>query len=179
LSVATVTSVRYRFFPGFPDDSLPIGYWAVSGLTLGDASGGTREVQLEFNPATAPRGAVFFSLEQVTVHDGNNAAKQGEFRTVNMDPIPGLSAVAITNRWAGDLEAGAASAMLNPATQTVLRGWWLGRQAVAAVATQFRFLTTNSDLNILTVTAQGYLWGPRSQNAPGGPSRPLQGLYPT
>jgi len=149
----------------------------VSALVLGDGSGGNRSIILEFNPSSAPRSTLMYSLEMFTVTDDSNLAKAGNLRVINLDPIPGLGAIALTHRWTADIAADQTAAHLASNAQNALKRIFLGRQAVAAVAASLRYDTDNVDTAICTVTAEGYFWGPRSINALGGPSRPLQGIY--
>lgn len=179
MTVTATTTVRLREFPGFVDASLPVGTWAISALALGDASGGERVIVLEFNPSTAPRSTLYYSLEQFSVNDARNGALAATLRTVNMDPVPGLGAIALTQFWSADTLAAesAGDSTLNPDSFASFRKLWLGRQALNGVAASLNYRIGNSDLDILTVTAQGYYWDQTSLNAEGGPSRPAQGMY--
>jgi len=179
MSVTATTTVRYREFPGYADPALPLGHWATSALAVGDASGGNRVVIMEFNPATAPRSPLMYSLELITVGDDDNNDLNGALRVINLDPIPGLGAIALTKRWEAPLVAGISRGQLQPAAAAQLTRIFLGRQALAGVQSGIQYTTVNADLNIVTVTCEGYFWGPRSINAQGGPSRPLQGMYPS
>ena len=175
MSVTQELSLFFRGYTGFADPSLPGGMWASQGSVLGDASGGVRIAQVVFQPSTSLRSSLFFSLERLYVFDIDNNAKVGDVSTNNFALAPNVGGLVALN---GNLVAGASGAVLSSEAQEAIdRGHLLGVQNTPNTELALNYFTTNVDGIILAVVFQGYFWTARSILAPGGPSRPPQGLY--
>jgi len=176
VTVTNTEQVVNRLFSGYPDDpSLPLGTWVVRNEVTGDASGGSRQAIIQFDPGSTSLPGLYFSLEELTVLDADNNAKVGDLRTVNLETVGGTE---FTRFWRANLVAAQSFAVLEGTTQNALRKLYMGATGVAGAPSGITYSTTNVDLNALAVIAGGYYWGVRSINSIGGPSRPFQGLYP-
>jgi len=179
MSVLLTSPVRYRGFQGYGDPSLPTSHWFIGASLLGDASGGQRSFTFEFASAGLSfRNSQWYSLEEVYVFDTSNTAKAGQLNAsnfaMNVSPnvIGGGLFISI------DLEAGQTRASLTSDAQAMLRGgFFLGRQNGVGTSTAIIIDYPNVNGATLIVTAGGYVWSPRSNLVPGGPSRPPVGLY--
>lgn len=168
--------VQIYEFAGYQDPSLPIGAWAgVRGVT-GDASGGSRILDLVFAAATQPRASTMFSLEQLSVFDEEETEKGCLIQTINLGIIGDIAFDQIfnvlmrTGPTTGQSSAGSGADGANLPL-------FLGRQQGRSVGTFLRASVINSLNNDFIFNAQGYMWGARSINAPGGPRRPIGGLF--
>jgi len=177
MSVIIDTNYFRRPFRGFDDPSLPEGYWVASSSVTGDGSGGIREVRVKLQEVDQPLSGNMFSLEQlVLTEDEEDGAGPFIVRTTNMDTMGGLAGQYSS---VGALAAGAAAVVGRAIVNTSAigtRATWIGAPFAAGLAT-LGFAVDNITGNLYGVFAQGYIWGPRSILAPGGPQRPAQGLY--
>jgi len=174
MSVSALSTVLHREFEGWADPGLPTGFWAGTVSVVGDASGGQRAVELQFNPSTAPRDRLFYSLELCTMFDTDNNAKVGVIEAINVDSVT-PSTMQFTRVL--PLLAGLSQAGVTPEAVNSLRGTFLGGQVSAGVVTRVAYRTTNVNTAILAFNAQGYFWGPRSILVSGGLRRPPDGMY--
>lgn len=175
MSLITVASVQYRVFSGYADPALPIGLWFCALNAPGDASGGFMTAQMNFNQATAPTSANFFSLEEVAADITNLANVGGEMIVSNMDSAGVQTAI---KEYDMNFDAGAGRGHMNGESNLQFRRLWLGSQHTPATAVALSWTLVNVNGAALFVTAGGYYWSSRSINTPGGPSRPIQGFYP-
>lgn len=174
MSIIGVGTVVYRPFPGYTAPGLPSGFWLGVGEVEGDLSGGDRI--LNFNLKTAGEGLAtrVFTLEQLTITSLETTARNVEMQTGNMDFINGLPADAI---WVatGILAVGRTQAALDQ--QTLKLPAFLGNPRSTALAAFLSISIANANLIALLATAQGYTWDGRAILEPGGPQRPLNGIY--
>jgi len=176
MSVTATFDISYRLFSGYPDDpGLPLGTWLGQGNVIGDGSGGTSTVLMAASRGTAALTRLFLSIEELMVSSTNNANKDGELRTVNMERI---AEGELVRRWAATMVTGPSAAMLHlTARQGILKAFIGAPGAVGAPAGVSSILE-NASGTTHAIIIGGYFWGPRSINVDGGPSRPQQGLYP-
>lgn len=171
--------ITIRPFTGYRDPSLPIAMWLGSANVTGDGSLGVMSAIIAFTLASAPRSGNLYSLEQVTAH-ATLGAPSHNFR-LTADNMESISSDGINQRFqaVGSFSSGpdTIAADLNLGALAALRGIFLGTQAIGLAMASLILADINEDTSILTLIAQGYVWGPRSVLAEGGPSRPLQGLY--
>lgn len=174
MSIITTLPIARTFFRGYDDPSLPIGTWTGLQTVTGDGSGGFAEIQLLFNPAAAPRDANFYSLDHFMWSTNDVAGN----RSV-MLLIQNLGTVLANRRYSlfATIIAGTSLQSLDPRSYGVLP-IFLSSQATPTTATLISTLVTNITSAVTFFGAEGYIWSARSINALGGPSRPLQGLYP-
>ena len=174
MSILATLPIRRREFAGFDDPSLPEGIWQGEVTRVGDASGGIVTVGLIFNIGTGtPRDSRFYSLEQLSVFYTDNTQGSFVFSILGMGErtVAGASFV-LDGVLFNTTDIGAAQRDIG-----ALLPLFLGRQSDAGTSSNIQVSAPNANVQTLTMTAMGYMWGPRSINALGGPSRPLQGIF--
>jgi len=171
MSIIAQLAIGYEFFPGFEDPSLPSGIWKGSMVAVGDASGGVVETDLVFSPI-GPLNTRYYSLDQAmaTYSDGGGD-RLGTTSVINLGQLQ-------TRRYNGIMRLAADAS----SQQVQGRDWaflpiFLGAQINPAATSLVSFKTVNTLNEILSFTAMGYFWQARAGNAPGGPSRPVQGVF--
>jgi len=173
MTITASSLIRITEFPEFEDPSLPAGTWVGNQVVTGDVSGGSRIVQLIIAPVSQPKTSLFYSLEQFMVFDEDSTVKTAQVQGVNLGRIGTLSfdQIIVVEMLALPVSGsgGLGRDLLGP--------YQLGRQRTGGVATQVRASVNNSDGDDFIFQAQGYWWDARSVSAPGGPSRPVQGMY--
>jgi len=176
MTVFDTAQVVFYEFPGHADPGLPIGAWAAQGNVTGDASAGSRILDVVFAPSTQPRNSLMYSLEQLSVLDESNTSSVIEVSTVNLGQA---ASTDFSQAWAANMVADTAgvNANLLAADAQFFRGLFLGRSSGQSVGVLLRIGADNIDTEDIIVHAEGYMWGVRSLNAPGGPRRPVSGLY--
>lgn len=183
MSVSESAEVLYRPFWGYSDPRYPEGLWTVRQGLLGDASGGDMGIYIFFaHGAASNLDSSMFNIEQVSLVASNNVDANVGFYTYGMDHLIGtitsvgqarhlaLEAVGLSIGFGSAISAESAASM---------KGVFLGRQWRVGHSAYFVVQTPNVSSSLLTLTAQGYWWGPRSILADGGPQRPPTGLFPT
>lgn len=152
---------------------MPLGIWRATESVIGDASGGVEEIDIRFQFTDGPRSSLLFSLEQYHVSATRASAGTVRMQTLNMDrqdpttlPTPIWSVPLLPASQGGVATADAERGRL-----------FLGAPSGPNETSILLFSLNNVLNDILHVTAGGYYWGPRSINAEGGPSKPLEGLY--
>lgn len=174
MTVITQTSIVRREFAGYEDPALPTRIWEGSGTVTGNGTGGFMEADLVFNLSTAPRDANFYSLEHIMFFFTSNTSPQATLRMVNLGSVLGV-ALRTWTIGIGVLSGVTGGAIFG--RELAVLPIFMGRQFAAGVTSLVSMATSNIDLIVMTFQAQGYVWGPRSINTPGGPSRPLQGVF--
>lgn len=175
MSIINQVVVARREFPGYPDPSLPIGIWQGTGQVIGDASGGNMEVDLVFNRSTAERDGNFYSFDQLMINSTDvGGTRVGELFFFNLGTVVGL----IFQRYAIQMLISHPGNFANIRTEGLaFLPLFMGRQFREGVTTGLAIAFANINTAIVDMSAMGYVWGPRSINSPGGPSRPLQGIF--
>lgn len=173
MSIITQLPVQRRFFAGYDNPSLPIGTWRGLQTVTGDGSGGFAEVDLILNLAAAPRDANFYSLEHFFWTTNDIAGNRGILLSLlNLE-------TALANRrfsLFATIVVDTTIQALDPRSYGILP-IFMGSQVSSGVTVAVAAAVDNINSAVTFFGAEGYIWGPRSINAPGGPSRPLQGLY--
>lgn len=174
MSVITVVIPEYRGEYGFDEPGLPTAVWQVSGVTTGDASGGTNTLQVNLKSAGQPVGE-FFSLEHISVRNetaGDNALL---LDTSGMDQFgPDTE----TRRWSlPSLLAEIATTLVLP-IQNANPRLFIGRAADTGTAGTLSVLSNNANTEDIRVSMMGYVWSPRSILTTGGIRRPSSGIFP-
>lgn len=177
MSVSTTAPALYRGFQGYANRALPAGHWFLGTSVLGDASGGARTITVEYQPATGPVNSRWYSLEELYLLDTDNNDKACQAFSSNGTPVMSRTVGGLVS-FECEILAGGSTATINPTTLMAVRqGIFIGRQNGSGTAFTFGVSTTN--VNGATLAAQfgGYWWDTRSNLAPGGPTRPPQGLW--
>lgn len=170
MSVAAVLEVRRRAFPGYNDPSLPQWIWVGQVVVVGDASGGDRSGSIILATAAGPKVSLLWSLEQMSILDSDNNSKDMDLTFLGTDELLGTQVMRIS------IGAGVTTASI-PAQNYPRMPFYIGAHQAQGAAAALLLTAANVNTAVMAFTAQGYCWGSRSRSIPGGPQRPLQGLY--
>lgn len=177
MTVFSTFRVDTRPYSGYADPSLPIAAWIASGTTTGNGTGGSLFMDFIVQVAETTRVTELFNLEQIAVHTDASGAIVGILRTEQMDVLnPNVRATEV-QEWVLPLVAnGVADSALNLNNLSGLP-IWLGAPTDGDVDAGLQLEFLNVDTIVFHATLQGYMWGPRSVVAPGGPQRPPFGYF--
>ncbi len=178
MSVVGFASVRQRIWRGYDDPGLPAGMYVAHLAQAGDASGGTLRIVFEFKKEADPVSARFYNLEQFSAHQTgtainiNAALTTQNFDRAGNDQIPAME-------WVYELhENSRASVIAANFRELPQFPIFLGQISLdISDATLVIVETGNVDGSTLFATIQGYIWEPRSTQAPGGLRRPADSLF--
>lgn len=150
-------------------------YFAQTAIT-GDASGGDQLILFEFKGENEPVSGRFFNIEQINVFHTATATHRGHLVINNFET---LGPVGLVNRqYVFELENNVNGvAAMNERIYFPLPHFLGSVAPVASLAADFEVGVDNIDLSSLVATIQGYIWEPRSIQAPGGLRRPVDSLY--
>lgn len=167
-----------RPFSGYSDPGLPIGSYIAQGGLAGNASGGQVVFNFTFQDEQPNLITEMFNLEQVAIDTDAFAIDDVLMTTVNMDSLS-RNRPASDQRWSLSTNPTPASDSAVPMHETAGLPLWLGSPNLSSLSgtATLRFFFVNVDLRLYAVTIQGYIWGPRSVLADGGPRRPVGGLF--
>jgi len=172
VTVLLTSRVDTRPYAGYDDPSLPIASYIGQAAVAGNATGGIVVITFPFQIAEALRVTELFNLEQYACETNNGVSEQVVIRTVQMDSLVSNIRPLVEQRWVSNcIGAG------NGVSATVVQDLggmpiWLGAPSSQGFDAGLSFQFTNVDLRIYVVTVMGWMWGPRSILAPGGPQRP-------
>lgn len=176
MSVATNFRTEVRPYSGYDAPALPVGAWIAQGVITGDASGGASQMNFLFQFGNNPLNSQLYSLEQFTAESNSANTEQGDFETINMDRLTSQLVLPVT-RQAFTITADAIGSAVASLGDMAGLPFWLGGPNVANLECGLRFQFQNTNTRVHTVSCQGYIWGPRSMLAEGGPQRPLNGFF--
>jgi len=176
VTVFTDFRIDTRPYSGYADPSLPIATYIAQGSTVGDASGGQMNIAFIFQDGDAPRTTEMYNLEQLAMDTSINAAALGTMRLLRMDSLS-TNRPAFGQSWSLLLPASQGSSENALGIGALALPLWFGAPNVDEGDALVRFIFSNVDLELYLVTIQGYIWGPRSVMAPGGPQRPVGSLF--
>ncbi len=178
MSVSGNFRVDTRPYSGYVDPALPIGSYIAQAGIAGDATAGVVLINFLFQLSANRRITESYNLEQVSIDTDANSANRGSMATLNMDSLsPDRQASPQKWTFLTSIDGVSDSSLL--LTDRGVLPLWLGSPALPAgsSAAGLRFTFLNVDLRLYAVTIQGYIWGPRSVLAPGGPQRPPNGFF--
>lgn len=178
MSVFTTFRLDIRPFSGYADPSLPIAAWVAQGDTVGDASGGTITLEFRIHIDTDPVTSEFYNLEQIQFDASSESIRDVMLQTRNMDSFT-PERTLFDQRWQFEtIGVGGVSFSALPLDRANMLPLWLGAPNKNEGDAGIRLVTTNGGVGVqYLATLQGYLWGPRSVLAEGGPRRPVGGLF--
>lgn len=169
MAVTASFTVHKRLWGGYDERQFPTALWVAAGRIEGDGTGGLATFIAVFNPASAVKVNEWYSLEQITMFDGESGNREISIIASNFD-----SDVLGVKAWRIQLQtAGASSAI--PIELSAI-GVFLGNQRSANTQLDVQLAKANVAFN-WDLVLEGYVWGPRSLSAPGGFQRPTTGLY--
>jgi len=178
VAVSGTFRVDVRPYSGYDNPSLPIAAWIAQAGIVGDASGGDLFINFEFRGADDNQVSELFNLEQMAIDTSSGAAAEDLLMdTRNMDSLAQNRPVS-DQRWAislANIISGEGVAL--PMTRSNILPIWLGAPNGVEGESGLRFQFDNVDLQLYQIVIQGYIWGPRSVLAQGGPQRPVGGLF--
>lgn len=180
MSVTITQGIFLRPWSGFSEPQFPVGIWWVFVTLLGDASGGSRSLVVEFKPANAQGVPRLYNLEQIQVSDTDRVTKDGDLIFNGWDILPGEDSAGgapqspgMSLRLVASPIAGANLDGRFLAPLPLLLG--LPTAFLANTAVQIRF--ANVDADSIRTKLHGYYWDARSFQVTGGPQRPPGGLW--
>lgn len=176
MSVIGQQVIQRLDFPGSRVLGEPSGIWRADAFETGDGTAGFLEMDFVFNLATAPIGALLYSLDQYAVFVGGASADRECFVSTT---LMGRSGLAFNLRWAFNLRRmdAADQSGITPSDSNGFRGILLGVPVTQGATSSLNTQVPNVDTEVLQVHASGYVWDQVAQQQPGGPVRPLKGLY--
>ncbi len=154
MSVAETQPATRKNWQGFRESRYPIGAWQGNANVVGDSGGGTRTLTIVLQEGDLQ--SLAFSVERLMLTLSEDTAQAGLMRS-------------------GGFELGYDMAFRIENTGTVAatradfwRRVFLGITARTAGTADISFIVSNVDAGIFIVQVEGYIWGPRSSQAPGG-----------
>lgn len=176
MTIRTNFRTEMRPFTGYDDPALPVGAWVAQGSITGDVSGGFVQMTFLFQFGQQEHNSQLYSVERAYIEVGEAAVTDhvGFIQTRNMDRMaPGR---ALFQRWAiRTLTDGSNNSVSAFASQAGFP-MWLGQPFAALLECGVEVQFENINLAGFACVLQGYVWGPRSIIAPGGPQRPPNGF---
>jgi len=176
MSVSATATMRRRPYPNPQGDPrLPVAIWYMQGAVAGDASGGTRTVQIVLNAAGATRTGRSWSIETCEIEDSHNADQDAIIFSQNTDVIgPGLTnpiqqsfSQIIRSDGFGSPACATQADHLHPRI-------YIGAQGASANPAAVSAVLINRDGETMGVYMSGYEWGPEVINL--GALKPADGL---
>lgn len=169
--------VDIRPYSGYSDPGLPIASWIAQGGAAGDASGGFLFMEFHFQRDDDPLISEMFNLETMTVDTSASSQDLGTIQTLNMDNLSLNRPVTDQLKRFVAQSSPAAFATASMEIQASFDPWWLGAPNRVEGDSGLRVKWVNTLNRLFLVTLGGYVWGPRSVLADGGPRRPVGNLY--
>lgn len=177
MTVSATFRVDIRPYTGYSDPGLPVAAWIAQGGVAGDASGGLIFMNFNFQRDEDAQISELFSLDQMHADTSSSVSRIGLLETRNMDALsqnrPLTDQIWRFQTLGGPTGSGfSAIALIGDPLP-----FWLGAPNRVEGESGLRVTWLNIDLLLHLVTLQGYMWGPRSVLAEGGPRRPVGGLF--
>jgi len=176
VSVLTDFRVDVRPYSGFDDPGLPVASWVAQGGVAGDASGGSVFMSFLFQRDDDAQISEMFNLEQISFDMSTITSREVALQTFNMDSLGGNRALS-PQIWRFRTEGVAGPSISALDFESNLLPIWMGSPTRAEGDSGVRLTIVNVDLLLYAAVLQGYMWGPRSVLARGGPRRPPGGLF--
>ena len=176
MSVLGDFRIDVRPYSGYIDPSLPIAAYVGQGSLVGDASGGTIDFGFVYQRNDDAQISEMFNLEQLAMDSSVNGALPVTMRLVAMDSLS-QNRPMFGQIWGFQLLSISGSTNNARNIDALSLPLWFGSPNRDEGDGLIRFTVPNVDLELYAVTIQGYIWGPRSVMAPGGPQRPLGSLF--
>jgi len=177
--VTVTVQVRYdvRPYAAYDDPGLPIASYIAQGGLAGDASGGNAIISVEFQGEGDERRSELFNIEQLSIDTSAGVDQPTLMSTVSMDALA-RNRPASPQKWQMTTTTFEGESAIRLA-DTIGLPIFLGGPNLdnPPPAAFLRFQWDNINLRLYAITVQGFIWGPRSILAPGGPRRPIGGLF--
>lgn len=175
MAVFEVIEPDFEFWQTGIDPGLPEQAWRATGRLTGDATGGLMTLQLDVQKSTEPLSARMWSLEFLavglsTVVSTIDLTSSNLGEVLGLAPLVGMGYALETQGVPGGRES------ILPRDLTFLP-WFLGAPRQKGVQAGINLALSNLNAAVVDVWMKGYVWGPRSQTAEGGPRRPLGSVF--
>lgn len=176
MTIAVLEPVMRKEWGGSPLPWQPLGMWSFSGTLAGDASGGSKTLEMAFNlqGVSAILDSNLYSLDQLFFLEDASASQNAQVLSLNMGEITQGVNLTVALQ---DIGATGESAVLGR-DALGFRGIFLGQQIDGEQSSTLGVRVINVLNEVLTVEAYGYFWGARSRSYLGGPQRYPSGLFP-
>lgn len=173
MAIITVGDISYLPYAGHEDPGLPNRVWAVMLTATGDGSGGTNTGQVNLKSAAVSPGNIF-SLEQLSVlnDDQTDLALQ-----ISASGFQSFGPDFLRQIWIEPLLANEVDQETGLSLISSRPRLWLGRGASAGPAATLSFRSVNTNTFKISIYALGYMWTTGATNVPGGPRRPMSGVF--
>lgn len=177
MAVTQRRTVELRPWNAFSEPALPEGGWFVNFVIAHAGGGGLVTAEARFQETNESLSSRLWSMEQISMTQlGALGSPTIEIRTTNLETFQrqGVGNTGFTVRM-----------VANPGTGRSLEGshltflpWFLGAPRIENIAAGFEVLDADGGVGERTsMLISGYYWGPAARNAPGGPQRPVTGLF--
>jgi len=176
VSVNADFRVDVRPYSGSVDPGFPQASYIAQASVVGDASGGQINISFLFQRFGDAQVSEMFNLEQLAMDSSVDNILDVTMRLFAMDTLA-PQRDAFGQIWSLTLDGTAGNAGSALAEKGPRLPLWFGAPNREEGNGGLRFIMNNTDLELYAVTIQGYMWGPRSVMAPGGPQRPLGSLW--
>ena len=165
MSVSVDLDVRWRPYPNpSADPRMPVAIWYIQGGVVGDATGGSAEINIILNPAGTVRSGQSWSIEvSLPTVALDSADRPFRCNALNLDVLgPGLTnpiqkaffqLCSFTNAAVSAPRSGVAVGDIHPRI-------YLGTQGAATAPAQLQGMFSNTNLLTFGWYASGYVWGP-------------------
>lgn len=174
MSTASSILITPLGFAGFDNPALPIGIYVAQGGTGGDATGGIMAIRVVYHPAGPQQHSLMYNIEQLSGHMGGNTGGGLQLVTENLGMITPSRPLTGTS-WGVQFQARGSLATI--ANDTIKLPLWLGAPNLLGGRSSVDFGIVNIDADSINIVVYGYIWGPRSTLAPGGPQRPPGAMF--
>lgn len=184
MTIFQTSPISLRPFRAYADPGLPAGYWVVHVGILGDASGGAAQQFLEFSRVGTSRPSQMYSLEALVIDQSINPQSEpfdsyALMEILRFDQLPAQGGTGAQFWWYGLHLKDIGGQRIGAAIQQEA-GYlpiFLGAPDKQLLGSFILIEHNNFNGAIFSVKAEGYFWNPGAINAPGGPRRPIDGLY--
>lgn len=176
MSVVGGRTIVKRQWRGYDNPSLPIGNYYCWATVLGDASGGTNTISIEYHPESQAAVTTFYSIEALELFTGQAADVRANMIAINFSGrlVEGAAANRQWTIFMDNHANGGAAALID---QGLKRPIFLGTPTQPNQRASLSIVTSNSNGDSVQIWIEGYIWDGRSMMAEGGLQRPLQSLY--
>ena len=181
MSVIVDAPVVPRMWRGWDDPSYPVGAYIANGVLIGDATGGTMQVNFPFKFEAAPADGRFYNIEQISAFVAGLAlspAISGFIRVISFETLGPFVIGERQYRFLIEENLPLSSAGFDFPPMPLFLGQSSRLTAGSIAFSHLQIGTANLNLSVLSVDIQGYIWEARSiLSAEGGLKRPADALY--
>jgi len=159
-----------------------VGVWRGSDSITHDGTGGFARINIIFHVAGDPLGALLYSLESITLFQTGIATDvTATLVTANLGYLRGGATPSGNFVWQRTFVLRAASttstSVITSEAAEACRGAILGVPLTSAGESRLAFQLPNTDGDLSTMVALGYVWDQRALTGPEGPRRPVNGIF--